>query len=546
MKSSNGSNFLISAIFATCIIIFGITLGNLIATSKIPTTPPLLLPQTGGGCGEERRAQSYSIRIAAATDNYLRPVSCQVNNGDEALYADKRAQYSKSLLHDPITGLVVPAYYEALVAAVNAKNFDSVQLAPNATNKLTNPMGAFAFDLIGIDSHALNVPPAPTFSSTIQGAEYVESAWMALSRDVRFEDFGLENITQAAITELNNLTDYQAKLPVNASNLFRGVWKGCDIGPYISQFFYQPCYYGPNHIDMKLIPFEPGINFMTNMTTWLHIQNGQLPPLETQTYMNTSRYIITGRDLSLFLKRDMLQQAYHQAAMVLLDTLHAPFNPTNPYLNSNNQIGFTSFGAPNIVTMMTEVANRALHGAWQTKWNVARRLRPEVFGARVDRTKKGIHIFDIHPQALNSTAGSFLNSTYGGYFIPQAFADGSPTHPSYAAGHSSVSGACITILKAFFDGDYVIPTPLVPNANGSDTVPYVGPNLTVEHELNKLSANVGIGRNIAGVHWLSDNYVSAKLGEQVAIATLRDYKRTYAEQFVGWRFRDLEGNMVFI
>ena len=143
-------------------------------------------------------------------------------------------------------------------------------------------------------------------------------------------------------------------------------------------------------------------------------------------------------------------------------------------------------------------------------------------------------------------AGSFLNSTYGGYFIPQAFAVGSPTHPSYAAGHSTVSGACVTILKAFFDGEYVIPNPVVPNANGSATVPYVGAPLTVEHELNKLSANVGIGRNIAGVHWLSDNYASAKLGEQVAIATLRDYKATYAEQFSGWRFKDLEGNTIFI
>ena len=260
MKSSNGSNFLISAIFATCIIIFGITLGNLIATSKIPTTPPLLLPQTGGGCGEERRAQSYSIRIAAATDNYLRPVSCQVNNGDEALYADKRAQYSKSLLHDPITGLVVPAYYEALVAAVNAKNFDSVQLAPNATNKLTNPMGAFAFDLIGIDSHALNVPPAPTFSSSEQASEFIENSWMALSRDVPFDQFGLENITQAAILELNNITGYRARLPVNGSNLFRGLLPGTDVGPYISQFFYLPCYYGVNHVDMKVTPFAPGVD----------------------------------------------------------------------------------------------------------------------------------------------------------------------------------------------------------------------------------------------------------------------------------------------
>ncbi len=32
-----------------------------------------------------------------------------------------------------------------------------------------------------------------------------------------------------------------------------------------------------------------------------------------------------------------------------------------------------------------------------------------------------------------------------------AFPEGSPTHPSYGAGHATVAGACVTILKAWFD-----------------------------------------------------------------------------------------------
>lgn len=533
------------AIFGTLVaalIAAGLSIGTLVVAGQNSNTNTITV---SSGCGQERRAQAYSIRIAAANDNYIRPVPCNVNNGDEDLYPDRRAQYSKSLLHDPVTGLVVPEYYQRLLNAVNSKNFDAVLLAPNASLKLTNPLAGWAFDLIGQDAQSYNVPAPPTFNSATQASEYVESVWMALSRDVPFDQYGLEPITNAAISELNNLTDYKAKLPVNASNLFRGVWKGCDVGPWISQFFYLPCYYGPNHVEMKLVPLAPGINFMTNFTNWLNVQNGGTP-YETATFLNHSRYIITGRDLATFVWKDMLFQAYHQAAMVLLDTLSAPFNPTNPYLNSLNQKPFATFGNPGIVTMMTEVATRALHAAWNSKWNLNRRLRPEAFGARVDRTKKGIHNFNINSQGLNSVAGSMLNATYGGYLIPQSFPEGSPTHPSYSAGHSTVSGACITILKAFFDGDYVIPSPVVPNANGSTTVPYVGPALTVEHELNKLSANVGIGRNIAGVHWLSDNYESAKLGEKVAIATLRDYKNTFAEQFVGWRFKDLEGNTIFI
>jgi hypothetical protein len=39
--------------------------------------------------------------------------------------------------------------------------------------------------------------------------------------------------------------------------------------------------------------------------------------------------------------------------------------------------------------------------------------------------------------------------------LPMAFQEGSPMHPSYGAGHATVAGACVTILKAFFDGDVV-------------------------------------------------------------------------------------------
>lgn len=508
------------------------------------SSAPLQIPQNPGSCGETRRTQAYSVRLTTAIDNYVRPVPCHVNNGDEALYADRRAQYSKSLPHDPTTGLVNPAAYQQLLAAAESGNFDNVQLAPNATNKLTNPLGGLAFDLIGGDSHSFAVSPPPTFNSAEQAAEYVESAWLALARDVPFDQYGLEPITVAAIAELNNMTDYRAHLPVNASNLFRGLLPGTTIGPLMSQFFYQPCYYGVNQIDMKVKSFTPGINFMTNMSTWLNIQNGGTPT-EVQTYMNVSRYLITGRDLSYWVFLDMLPQFYHQSLMSLL-RMGAPLNPTNPYLSSLNSVGFSTFGGPFFTSMTIEVANHALHTAWFQKWFVNRRLRPEAFAARVDRTKKGIYNFNIHPQALNSNAGLILNATYGGYFLPMAYSIGSPTHPSYLAGHASVAGACVTVLKALFDSSWIIPTPLIPNFDGSALLPYVGSPLTVEHELNKGAENIAYGRDHAGVHHRSDAIESLLVGEQVAITFLRDYKKTFAEPFVGWKFNGFSGNSVFI
>ncbi|HKG72402.1 MAG TPA: hypothetical protein VKA87_10905 [Nitrososphaeraceae archaeon] len=54
-------------------------------------------------------------------------------------------------------------------------------------------------------------------------------------------------------------------------------------------------------------------------------------------------------------------------------------------------------------------------------------------------------------------------------FLSQTFTEGSPTHPSYGAGHATVAGAFATILKAFFNEDAKIVNPVVPNDTGIRT-----------------------------------------------------------------------------
>lgn len=39
--------------------------------------------------------------------------------------------------------------------------------------------------------------------------------------------------------------------------------------------------------------------------------------------------------------------------------------------------------------------------------------------------------------------------------------------PAYHSGHSCVAGACVTILKAWFNESYRIPNPVVPNSAGT-------------------------------------------------------------------------------
>jgi hypothetical protein len=136
-------------------------------------------------------------------------------------------------------------------------------------------------------------------------------------------------------------------------------------------------------------------------------------------------------------------------------------------------------------------------------------------------------------------------SRHGSYLLPMAFPEGSPLHPAYGAGHATVAGACVTILKALFDESFVIPEPVMATPDGLSLVPYSRPPLTVGGELNKLAMNVAVGRNIAGVHWRSDATESLKLGEQVAISILADQRATYGEKsFAGFTFTRFDGTSV--
>ena len=51
--------------------------------------------------------------------------------------------------------------------------------------------------------------------------------------------------------------------------------------------------------------------------------------------------------------------------------------------------------------------------------------------------------------------------------------------------------------------------------------------LTLEGELNKLAANIAIGRDMAGVHYFTDYYNSLRMGEKIAIGILEEQALTY-------------------
>jgi hypothetical protein len=149
----------------------------------------------------------------------------------------------------------------------------------------------------------------------------------------------------------------------------------------------------------------------------------------------------------------------------------------------------------------------------------------------------------LHPDVLNSAVLPIINSNYGSYLMPQAFPEGSPTHPCYPTGHGTVGGACITALKFFFNGGQKLRPLLnrigrdvyVPSTDGLTLTPYTGgdaSDLDINGELNKLAYNISFGHGIhSGIHFRSSTYWSILLGEQVALSVLHDRAQSYNEPF---------------
>jgi len=198
-----------------------------------------------------------------------------------------------------------------------------------------------------------------------------------------------------------------------------------------------------------------------------------------------------------------------------------------------------------------------------------------------------------HNKAQNTQPWLPANATQGpidddhNALLPMAFPEGSPMHPAYGAGHATVAGACVTVVKAFFEmfktqdavrsqiplyeivdkengypgkfpvhlfgtelnltGTDALPKPVEADPNNPATLRSVddSPNLTIQGELDKLAANVSIGRNFGGVHYYPDYYESLRMGERIAISILQEQMLTYREP-VTMRFTSFDGDYVMI
>ncbi|MEM9153946.1 MAG: vanadium-dependent haloperoxidase [Cyanobacteria bacterium P01_F01_bin.33] len=580
------------------------------------------------------------------------------------------ANFTKGLPHDKYGLLQDDRDYQQFVVAIDSgdpRDFTPIRLGPGpftpegsyanftpegnpihdwaaASNQdSSTPVRAWesqgagsTFDLEGPDAQALTMPPAPRLDSQELWAEMAEVYWMAVLRDVSFSNYfsapmpdvlvkdaqvslarfawfdeaRTDELTESdlapeALQRRRAIANNGVDVPLN--QLFRGVTRGDDVGPYISQFLLigntgvnsnDSCRelseglitYGSIRIDQKVRLAKPEIDYMTQWDEWLDVQNGA-DVRGQEVYCNgvsheeelaakakdeicacsdKYRFITTPRDLATYVHYDALYEAYLNACLILLG-MGAPFDPGIPFQDKDfrdKQQGFAQFGGPHILSLVTEVATRALKAVRYQKFNVHRRLRPEALGGLVEQfdvlnKKQGDPSFDAaDAEALASldVAEGLLQQLEADYkpsvslasqirpkaqnslLLPMAFPEGSPMHPSYGAGHATVAGACVTILKAFFDHGWQLKdkdgNPIAfesDEATNGQHLKSVASSLTepltVEGELNKLASNISIGRDWAGVHYFSDYIESLRLGEQIAIGILQEQKLTYGENF---------------
>ncbi len=580
-----------------------------------------------------RKIEAKRIRDDAATMAYERQHEMHRSNGDEQRFrnAHYMMSFSKGLEHDQDTGLVLEkAHMDAFRNAIDNGSIDGftyqVPVPTGAGRRLWEaPTAGLAFDLQGPDAQAVTMPPAPELGSDELAFEMAEVYELAMLRGVPFLHFDNSGNSTGqiddAVDRLNKM-DY-AKSGFNGRprktdnnniltrlNVFRGSSPGVERGPYISSLLYlgnddgargyhsEDGYisYGALRIDQRVQEAVPDRDFMQEWNDWLHVQNGYENHLTSfgQDFTGDRRFIYTPRDLATYVHFDQLFEAYLNACILLLE-MRAPTDPGFAKLAgqgahhwagtdySSNAGGFALYGGPHVLTLVTEVATRALKAVRYQKFNNHLRLRPEALAARFEKISEIKTTFEWAFEPLEKTYNQ-LHKTLteihnfnqkavgsGSYLLPMAFEEGSPMHPSYGAGHAAVAGACTTILKAFFDTNAILGA--ISNSDIQAGFSNADPGsfdafwhvramdkgdrlelksvsadeaLTLEGELNKLAANISIGRNMAGVHYFSDYYDSLRMGEKIALGILEEQALCYPDDEFVLSVPTFDGELVRI
>ena len=499
-------------------------------------------------------------------------------NYDLTIYTDSNGDifypyiFSKTLEHDPVTGFAKKVDIDRIFNALTegtSESVEAIQQSSTATRKLEGVIASSSFNLIGTDTAVFGPSAFLPLASEGGAFEMAEVYGRSLLRDVAFNNYINDELVGLIANDLDQYTD-KTSHPLNqgsitSTNIFRGNSHGEDVGPYISQLLYRPFEYGNITVNQQ---YKPESDYIPASTRpgWLAIQNGQV---NGQIVQGDAKYIYNGRVLGSAVHKDPLYQFYYNAALILLQT---GVKPTG--ISSAKSSGWTSGGGPNILASVAHVCQGALRCAWNSKWNLAMKIRPEVYAQRLQLAEDP-NFDHTNVPGLAEIANMFRSgiknrvknaSADGSVYLSLLYPEGSPTHPSHPAGHAVVAGACTTILKAMFvchDTDETTRKlwvrSAVPNSRAvhsidgtalDDFTDPSGAEMTIVGELNKLASNVALGRDFAGVHYRCDGHCGKHLGEKFAITYLMDMAKELHESqngaFNGWLLEKFDGSRIKI
>lgn len=479
--------------------------------------------------------------------------------------------YSKAMPHTE-AGIVASEnnIRELQIALETGKqeDFNSIEIAGG---RLASPQGAISLTLSGADPEGVTMKAPDALNGIETAAEMIEVYAKAYCRDIPWLEYaggGAEDARiVAALDALNNDPEVLAAFlgpkiggVVTRKTLFRGVAPGCVIGPYISQLLMHPIGVG-NYTYEPVGKSDDGEYGITD-ADYQAIQEGN--PNGTQARGATDNYQYNGRQIGSTVHVDLVFQHFYEGSAILLNAGVKRQPAFDSLLSTNTKEGgFLTLGGPvELTTAVADVARHALKAAWVQKWRKHMRLRPEACAARVV-AEKALILADgtVHPKLKNSAIIGLIetdNAGNGGEnkaYLPLQYVEGSPTHPSYPAGHAAISGACATIMKIYLaDGTWDAPTSLggsglsvlEATSTGAATQPYGNADndqslMTIHGEINKLAANVSIGRNIAGVHYRIDGDEGMMLGQKVAVQWYKDQKALQNEDIGDITFVGFDG-----
>ena len=505
---------------------------------------------------------------------------------DLTVYNDGSTDYypymfGKTLDHSVSGGFITKADGDLLIEAIKMNTQEKLQAIPmhsastrklegvpvcNSKNNQGKQQYFYPFTAYGIDSNE-------------HMFEMMEVYAMQIVRDIPFIDWDTDGTVGSVLTPLNaygsSITGPTVTGSITRQTLLRGFAAEETVGPYVSQFLLHSYTYGNLGVTQKYM-MENDSHSMLSVTGWMGVQQG-VTGANIGDVGPTEKFVYSPRMLGSIVHRDPLYQFYYNAALIS----NASMNAVGYDNSSINSSEWMDGGPPAVLAHLSEVCGGALRVAWYNKYGQTLRLRPEVLAQRITVAHNNSVLRSAVPKLntikTNSDTGAALltlvnadnisnsGEALGGknYYLDVIYQEGSPTHPSLPAGHATVAGAAVTVLKAMLvthetNGSrkpWVAAgrTALIADATGDNLISYSGgdaSSMTIVGELNKLASNVSLGRDFAGVHFREDGTNGMLVGEEYAISFLQSKIAEYGAQangmFGGFDLEKFDGTRVLI